>query len=451
MKKIFLLLFLLLLTGCELLTALPAYDITISENIENGEVVVVEEAKYLESITLNISPDEGYEIDAIYVNGEKIDDITFSMPNKNVEILVTFKKIESKDPITEDKPIEDEKTDSVIDHEQHSYVNGDCLYCDVTINPIVLEVFGEDVIVYNMSDENPYDIDLREYGRDVYVIFYEPKLTSDPYTNVVKNNFYAEYEIATTYEDAYYRTKHRLMSGDITPQDEIAEIGYIVDEKMVKVSTALYILDTEGNYLGYVPNSFDDNNIIYYGAAYTALDEIAAYMLAFGEQPINTDYDKGSSGKSAAISDWGIYGRVNRGYFSANNSKYQYQPSLPSASYIESDFGTKGGHTVGGTKQTVYNSGYSITRGAARFVYTKTSGITQIENRYVFYTANHYNDFQEYLNYNNGWSIKFGNESAGNPYCYNAKDWNSSFNKPTLRPLQLVCKYDEVLLKINNK
>ena len=43
----------------------------------------------------------------------------------------------------------------------------------------------------------------------------------------------------------------------------------------------------------------------------------------------------------------------------SNNSKYQYQPSLPSASYIESDFGTKGGHTVGGTKQTVYNSGYS--------------------------------------------------------------------------------------------
>ena len=32
--------------------------------------------------------------------------------------------------------------------------------------------------------------------------------------------------------------------------------------------------DAEGNYLGYVPNSFDDNNIIYYGDAYTALDEI---------------------------------------------------------------------------------------------------------------------------------------------------------------------------------
>ena len=56
--------------------------------------------------------------------------------------------------------------------------------------------------------------------------------------------------------------------------------------------------------------------------------------------------------------------------------------------------------------------------------------------RYVFYTYNHYNDFQEYLNYDNGFSIRFGNESAGNQYCYNASDYvEGKDNPPTQRPL----------------
>jgi uncharacterized protein YxeA len=32
---------------------------------------------------------------------------------------------------------------------------------------------------------------------------------------------------------------------------------------------------------------------------------------------------------------------------------------------------------------------------------------------YVFYTYNHYNDFQEYLNYAGGWGEKFGNITGG--------------------------------------
>ena len=35
------------------------------------------------------------------------------------------------------------------------------------------------------------------------------------------------------------------------------------------------------------------------------------------------------------------------------------------------------------------------------------------EDRYVFYTYNHYNDFQEYLNYKNGWGEIFGNITGG--------------------------------------
>ena len=456
MKKIMIvILILLMLIGCDLplnSTKTP-HSISISEEITNGSVIVIESANHLEYVTLDITPDEGYEIEAIFINGEKNNSITFLMPDGDVEILVTFKKIEVKDPVTEDKPTEEEKTDSitsVVNHEQHTYENGGCIYCEAEVNDILLDVFGFDTKVYNMLESNPYNVSLRDYGRDVYAVFYEPNLSNDPYTNVSKTNFYNNYVEANSYEDAYYRTKHRLMSGDITPQDEIAEIGYFFENKSVKVSTALYILDYDGDYLGYVVNDFEGaSTIVYYGAAYTSLEEIAAYMLAFGEQPINTNYNKDD--KSLAIGDWGVYGRVNNGYFSANNSRYKYQPSLPSASYTESDFGTKGGHIVGGTRQSVYNNGNSITRGAARFVYTKTTGIVPIENRHVFYTANHYNDFQEYLNYYNGWTITFGNESAGNPYCYNASDWSDSYNKPTTRPSQLVCTYDEALLKINNK
>ena len=39
--------------------------------------------------------------------------------------------------------------------------------------------------------------------------------------------------------------------------------------------------------------------------------------------------------------------------------------------------------------------------------------ITSLEDRYVFYTYNHYNDFQEYLNYQNGWGEMFGNITGG--------------------------------------
>ena len=34
--------------------------------------------------------------------------------------------------------------------------------------------------------------------------------------------------------------------------------------------------------------------------------------------------------------------------------------------------------------------------------------------RHVFYTYNHYNDFEEYLNYEGGFTSRFGNESVGN-------------------------------------
>ncbi len=68
-----------------------------------------------------------------------------------------------------------------------------------------------------------------------------------------------------------------------------------------------------------------------------------------------------------------------------------------------------------------------------RFIFLSDSRIKSIDNRYVFYTYNHYNDFQEYLNYDNGYGKRFGNETAGNPYIANKNDWDNTQNYITLK------------------
>ena len=316
-------------------------------------------------------------------------------------------------------------------------------------------IFGEDIVFYSQDDENPYDIDLRKYGFNVQVIFYEDKIkeTTDPYETVDKTSFYETYSKASSYEDSYYRTLHGLMSGDITPANYLpVSLDIKENNKHVRYSTATYVLSPEGEYIAYVENNFDEFNIIYYNGGYATLDEVAAHLLAFGEVPANSNYHK-SKGKSECINVWGKYGRVNHSVFTGDTSKYPYEPLLPTiktTTFHETDFGTTGDYILSnedlGTSytQTTYNDGRTLTRGAARLVFTYDSKVTRIDDRYVFYTYNHYNDFQEYLNYHNGWGERFGNESAGNGYCYNTKDYNNS-NKYPIKP------YPEIVIREFNK
>ena len=91
------------------------------------------------------------------------------------------------------------------------------------------------------------------------------------------------------------------------------------------------------------------------------------------------------------------------------------------------DVGTTGTDTGNGYAVAPYNNGVKITRGAARIVYTKQDldldGVIEIGETYLFYTYNHYNDFQEYLNYEGGWGEMFGNVTGGgtisSKYDYN--------------------------------
>ena len=345
----------------------------------------------------------------------------------------------------------------------HLYIGGFCCYCEGN-NPkyddsIIYDIFGKNTNIYENDEQNPYNIDLSKYGSNVSAVFYTPKYESmnDPYINISYKEFYENYNEATSVEDAYYRTKHHFISGDIEVQGHIPPQSNVKEkDSHIRCISATYVLSPQGDYLAYIPNDLDGDldYIIYYGAGYQSINDVAAYLLAFGEVPANNKYDK-SSGKKQSVNDWGIYGRVNNSSFSGDTSKYPYEPLLPgigSLKYIETDFGTEGGYTnynsITGTKytQTVYNNGSSISRGAARFVFVSNSSTKNIDKRYVFYTYNHYNDFQEYLNYNDGFGLRFGNESAGNEYCGNNKDYNSSNKFPLTKYPQVILKeYDEII------
>jgi hypothetical protein len=104
--------------------------------------------------------------------------------------------------------------------------------------------------------------------------------------------------------------------------------------------------------------------------------------------------------------------------------------------------GTTGTDCDSGYLVKTYNDGQSITRGAARIVYGKHDidgdGVFEFGEHHVFYTYNHYNDFQEYLNYYGGWGETFGNITGGgtlssksdyNPTPYVYVIWESLSNE----------------------
>lgn len=259
-------------------------------------------------------------------------------------------------------------------------------------------------------------------GNTVIVPGTEDPVTSDPYVNVDEDEFYANYTPAISYMDAYYRSKHNLMSGSIYEQDQkptISDYQPKSNGKLVRNDT--YIFSEDGNTY-YVVDCYGEIAFeIYKGGAYVVLEEVAAYVFAFGEPPANHSESKKTK---PTQSGWGEYLRVNNTKFSGDTSKYPYEPVLPRISgcggdltYYEMDIGTTGTDTGNGYAVKVYNDGTKITRGAARIVYSckdkNGNNIIDLDERYVFYTYNHYNDFQEYLNYEGGWGEMFGNVTGG--------------------------------------
>ena len=269
-------------------------------------------------------------------------------------------------------------------------------------------------------------------GGNITVPGTEDPVTSDPYVDVDVDEFYRNYTPAISYMDAYYRTKHNLMSGSIASQDEeptVAKDRPMSGGKYIRNN--VYIFSDDGNTY-YVVDSYGEVAFeVYKGGAYIVLEEVAAYVFAFGEPPANQSYSKNTDPDD---SPWGKYLRVNNTKFSGSTTKYPYEPALPRISgcggdltYYEMDIGTTGTTCDPSYTAKIYNNGHSITRGAARIVYSckdkNGNKIIDLDERYVFYTYNHYNDFQEYLNYEGGWGEIFGNVTGGgvlsSKYNYN--------------------------------
>ena len=283
---------------------------------------------------------------------------------------------------------------------------------------------GSDDTVTDESDEKDGPEEDEELGSGSIpnIPSQNPSDFADPYRGVDKEEFYANYKPAESYVDSYYRTMHGLMSGSIEPQDQYATLSeYRPTEggMYVKNTDTFYsedrnvyaLLDAYGNVASY----------IYRGGAYVVLEEVAAYVFAFGEIPANHSESKKTK---PTESIWGEYLRVNHTEFSGDTSKYPYEPILPRISgcggdyrYYEMDIGTTGTTCDPSYSATVYNNGSKITRGAARIVYSRYdrngNKIIEADEKYLFYTDNHYNDFREYLNYEGGWGEIFGNITGG--------------------------------------
>lgn len=251
----------------------------------------------------------------------------------------------------------------------------------------------------------------------------------DPYENVTKDAFYANYSPACCLTNAKYRSKHGFLSGskEVPGQFAVdAQNRPTEDGKFIR-NTAAYYADGGSTYI-VVDSSGREVMRIYKGGGYITLEEVAAYMYAFGGSndsiPANYSYSK-KTRPSESI--WGEYLRVNHTRFSGSTYKYPYEPELPDISgcggalqYYEMDIGTTGTKTPGDYAVKIYNNGNVITRGAARLVYARQdknrNGIFEADEVYVFYTDNHYNDFREYLNYYGGWGEIFGNMTGGGEY-----------------------------------
>ena len=260
----------------------------------------------------------------------------------------------------------------------------------------------------------------------------ESETTPPPPTVIIEAERSPEgYKPAGSYEEAINRTQNGQLSGyDYVPDQApiISDYRPMQDGKYIKNNNPYYI--DENTYV--VVDAYGREVFrIYRGGAYITLEEVAAYVWAFGDIPANHSASKKTSPTSSI---WGEYLRVNHTKFSGSTSKYPYEPELPRISgcggdftYYEMDIGTTGTDCDPGYYATIYNNGSKITRGAARIVYARFdrngNAIIEPDEKYVFYTYNHYNDFQEYLNYYGGWGEMFGNITGGgaisSKYDYN--------------------------------
>ncbi len=231
----------------------------------------------------------------------------------------------------------------------------------------------------------------------------------DPYINRSEETFYANYVPATSYQDALYRSEHYFRSGDLTPllsSPQHASYQPKLGDTFIRNSE--YSYSSDGNSYTVYDGEGKPVKTIYKGGAYITIEDVCAYVMAFGNIPAN--YVAKKSGVNVKTSPWGKYLRLNFSHFyNTASGSYANEPKLPTKSgtghegeyqYRERDIGGKG-----------YNDGQKITRDTLRLVFSYKYGddkvIKDSSDRYVFFTGDHYRSYEEYLNYYGGFGEKF--------------------------------------------
>ena len=236
-----------------------------------------------------------------------------------------------------------------------------------------------------------------------------------------RDAFYGDSDPADSYEEAIERSKNGELSGATTVPDQAPTLSTVrPDQNGVFIRNNQPYFADENTY---VVVNYRGQEVfrVYRGGGYITLEEVAAYLYAFGEIPANYTTNKKGSPQSSI---WGENLRCNYSKFSGSTTKYPYEPKLPRISgcggdlyYYEIDIGTTGTDCDPSYPICTYNDGVRIERGAARIVFTVSdkngNKIIEPNEKYLFYTYNHYNDFQEYLNYFGGWGEMFGNITGG--------------------------------------
>lgn len=255
-----------------------------------------------------------------------------------------------------------------------------------------------------------------------------------------KNEFYGNSIPAASNDEALLRSERGELSGALTVPNQapvLSDHRPQINGSFVRNNVS-YFIDVN-TYV--VVNAYGQEVFrVYRGGGYITLEEVAAYVYAFGDVPANYTASKKTTPSESV---WGKYLRLNHSYFSGSVSKFPYEPKLPNISscggelkYYELDIGTTGTDCDPKYDSRLYNDGSSITRGAARIVYARYDkngdSIIDPNERYVFYTYNHYNDFQEYLNYYGGWGKMFGNITGGGTIS-SKTDYNPTDYVPTAK------------------
>ena len=257
----------------------------------------------------------------------------------------------------------------------------------------------------------------------------KPSISQQPLFDY--DRFYGNSAPAASYTEALQRSQKGQLSGaqDVPGQAPVLSAYRPMQSGKYVHNNDPYFADTN-TYV--VVDAYGNEAFrVYRGGGYITLEEVAAYVYAFGDVPAN--YVSSKKTKPTA-SIWKQYLRLNHAKFSGSTRKYPYEPELPRISgcggdltYYEIDIGTTGTDCDPDYPVRTYNNGSSIERGAARIVYARYDRngnlIIEPDEKFVFYTYNHYNDFQEYLNYYGGWGEMFGNITGGgalsSKYNYN--------------------------------